>query len=73
MGSSMPPLVEQMSARIRSNKGLFYTAFVERISARINSNKQIDDVAKVRNLAGQFEIKLDYVECSEAVYDETQS
>jgi len=56
MCSSMPPLVERMSARIRSNRGLFYTAFVERISARIKSNEQIDDVAKEQNLAGQFEI-----------------
>lgn len=55
MCSSMPPLVERMSARIRSNRGLFYT-FVERISARIKSNEQIDDVAKGQNLAGQFEI-----------------
>jgi len=56
MGSSMPPLVERMSARIRSNRGLSYTTFVERISARLKSNKQIDDVAKGRNLAGVFEI-----------------
>jgi hypothetical protein len=72
MGSSMPPLVERMSARIRSNRRLFYTAFVERISARIKSNKLMT-LRKEEIWLGNLRQILDYVECSEAVYDETQS
>jgi hypothetical protein len=65
----VPPMVERFSARIKSNIELFYAVFVERISARIRSNRQIDGLSTGQNLAGKFE-SLDYVECSEAIYDE---